>query len=103
MGFRYRLHCKDLPGKPDIVFRRRQKIVFVHGCFWHQHPKSSCRDSRPTKSNTGYWREKLARNIERDKRVVRQLRKDGWRVLVVWECELKHTERLAQRLKDFLA
>lgn len=103
MGYRYRLHARDLPGKPDLVFRPRRKAVFVHGCFWHQHPKRSCKDGRAPKSNLGYWAGKLARNVGRDAANLARLRSMGWKVLVVWECEaLKGGGGLAERLKRFL-
>ncbi|MBN3735405.1 very short patch repair endonuclease [Burkholderia sp. Tr-20390] len=98
LGFRYRLHCKDLPGKPDIVFRGKRKVVFVHGCFWHQH---GCADSKLPKSNTDYWHPKLRRNIERDADAVAKLESDGWSVMVVWDCETKRAD-LPDRLKEFL-
>jgi DNA mismatch endonuclease (patch repair protein) len=102
MGFRYALHRSDLPGRPDLVFVSRRKVVFVHGCFWHQHPKANCRDSRIPKSRLEYWIPKLRRTIERDRGHSRVLRKAGWRVLVVWECEMVDAPRLARRLKQFL-
>ncbi|GAB4227728.1 MAG: very short patch repair endonuclease [Methyloligellaceae bacterium] len=102
MGFRYRLHRRDLPGKPDLVFPARRKIIFVHGCFWHQHPDPACRDARPPRSNTAYWGPKLARNVERDAEHQRALEAAGWQVLVVWECELKQSAELAERLRAFL-
>ncbi len=102
LGYRYRLHRKDLPGAPDLVFPARRKIIFVHGCFWHQH---SCKrgDRRPS-SRREYWLAKLARNVARDKRVRRQLRKLGWRTLVVWECQTpsKKLPALMRRLTRFL-
>lgn len=99
-GYRFRLHRKDLPGKPDLVFPSRKAIIFVHGCFWHQH--RTCCDGHTPKSRTEYWIPKLNRNIERDKRVRRELRALGWRVLVVWECELKSPERVLRRADKFL-
>ncbi|MEO1966086.1 very short patch repair endonuclease [Hyphomonas sp.] len=99
MGYRYRLHKKGLPGKPDIVFGPRKAVIFVHGCFWHQH---DCQDGHRPKSNTSYWDEKLRRNVERDARVQTELEEMGWRVLVVWECETKHSDDLEKRLIDFL-
>jgi len=100
MGYRYRLHVAALPGKPDIVFPSRRKIVFMHGCFWHGH---SCRagQKRPA-SNRIYWDEKLAKNMARDKSNRRQLGKLGWRILVVWECQMRNEARLGRRLVDFL-
>ena len=100
MGYRYRLHSKDLPGHPDLILKSRLKVIFVHGCFWHLH--RNCPKCRLPKSNRDYWKPKLERNTARDKRVSRQLRNRGWRSLVVWECELSDTARLARRLCDFL-
>lgn len=103
MGYRFRLHVKDLPGKPDLVFRSRKKVIFVHGCFWHQHAKASCKDGRPPRSNIHYWSVKLARNIERDTANLKALRRLGWKVLVLWECDvLKAKPALEQRIKRFL-
>ena len=103
LGYRYRLHAKDLPGKPDLVFRPRKKVIFVHGCFWHQHAKEDCKDGRQPKSNTGYWSPKLARNVERDASNVAALQAAGWRVLVLWECEvLKGGPKLQTRIRKFV-
>lgn len=100
MGYRYRLHLKDLPGKPDLVFRSRKKIIEVRGCFWHQH--RGCSEAHLPKSRTDYWLPKLARNKQRDKENCKQLQKLGWRVLVVWECEIEDTKRLSTTLRKFL-
>jgi DNA mismatch endonuclease (patch repair protein) len=102
LGYRYRLHRKDLPGRPDLVFAGRRKVIFVHGCFWHQHKAAACLDGRKPKSNTLYWHPKLSRNIERDERNIAMLEGSGWRVLVVWECEVKNELELAERLTGFL-
>ena len=102
MGYRYRLHVHSLPGTPDIVFARRRKIIFVHGCFWHGHELESCLDGRRPKSNTGYWNPKLTRNKERDAERVASLSSAGWKVLTVWECEVKDVRKLIGRLKRFL-
>lgn len=102
LGFRFRLHRKDLPGKPDLVFVARRKVIFVHGCFWHQHPKVSCLDARHPKSNVTYWSPKLDRNVARDLKNKRTLEQQGWKVLVVWDCETKDAGRLAVRLKKLL-
>lgn len=102
LGYRFRLHAKELPGKPDIVRRPRRQAVFVHGCFWHQHSDPKCLDGRMPKSRLEYWEPKLSRNVERDAGAIAALRKDGWRVLVVWECETKYPAKLRNRLKRFL-
>ena len=100
LGFRFRLHRKDLPGNPDIVLPRHQAVVFVHGCFWHGHEGCS-RSKRPT-TNTVFWNEKLARNMQRDRHQLRELRSLGWRVLVVWECQVRNLAVLERRLNRFL-
>ncbi|MBR8048670.1 MULTISPECIES: very short patch repair endonuclease [Burkholderia] len=99
MGYRYRLHARDLPGRPDMVFRGRRAVIFVHGCFWHGH---SCLRGRPPASNVDFWAAKLKRNAERDQRVISELRKSGWRVLVIWECELKAGDDLQRTIRRFL-
>lgn len=103
LGFRYRLHAKGLPGRPDLVFRSSRKIIFVHGCFWHAHDAPTCPEfGRKVKSNRHYWSPKLAGNRERDTRHLAALKKDRWKILTVWDCETKNEERLRQRLKKFL-
>jgi DNA mismatch endonuclease (patch repair protein) len=87
MGYRYRLNVKDLPGKPDIVFRKYKSVIFVHGCFWHLH--SGCRDGTLPKTRKSYWHTKLFKNKERDVRNMRALRRQGWKVLRLWECEIE--------------
>ena len=99
MGFRFRTHACELPGTPDIVRRKYRQAIVVHGCFWHQHGKKQCLDGRLPKSNTGYWLPKLERNVERDKQNLRALRKAGWSVLVIWDCELKQDGAVARRLR----
>ncbi len=100
MGFRYRLHQKNLPGKPDIVLTRHRKIIMVHGCFWHMH---KCRYGRVIpKTNTKFWQEKRAGTVARDKCNLRQLRKDDWKVLIIWECQTKKPEKMVKRIVDFL-
>lgn len=86
LGLRFRLHAKDLPGKPDIVLPKHGAVIFVHGCFWHRHP--GCRVATMPKSNTKFWREKFSRNVQRDAQQVRSLRAAGWRVFMAWECHL---------------
>lgn len=103
LGFRYRLHRRDLPGCPDLVFSKRRKVVFIHGCFWHRHPDPNCRLARLPKSKLDFWIPKLEANRARDIRNQRALRELGWRCLVVWECELKHKERLENKLIAFLS
>ena len=99
-GYRYRLHDKKLPGKPDLVFTSRRKVVFVHGCFWHGH---DCKrgDRRP-KRNAEYWRDKIRRNRERDREHVVALKRAGWIPLILWECELQNVSVLLDRVKRFL-
>ena len=86
LGFRFRLHRKDLPGKPDIVLTRYRTVVFVHGCFWHRH--AGCKIATTPKSNTGFWIEKFDRNVARDSRSRELLEAQGWKVIIAWECEL---------------
>ena len=102
MGYRYRLHGKGLPGKPDIVFRPRRKVIFVHGCFWHQHSSSVCSDSRVPKSNLDYWEPKLERTKQRDANNQDLLLDMGWESLIVWECELRDIPALRARIQGFL-
>lgn len=101
LGVRYRLHCTDIPGKPDIVLRGRRRVIFVHGCFWHQHAK--CRRATRPATRVAFWSRKLDDNIRRDKRIVRQLRAEGWNVLILWGCQLSNAEMLGKRLSAFLA
>lgn len=100
LGYRFRLHRRDLPGKPDIAFPGRQKAIFVHGCFWHQH--SGCRRATVPESNRTFWRSKFARNAERDAEQLTAIRKRGWRALVIWECETKDSLKLADKIRRFL-
>ncbi len=100
MGFRFRVHRRDLPGNPDIMLPRHGKVILVHGCFWHGHKRCQ-RSKRPT-TNMGFWNKKLDANIERDKRFRRKLRWMGWNVLVVWQCETRKPEKLLGKLERFL-
>jgi DNA mismatch endonuclease (patch repair protein) len=102
MGYRYRLHERKLPGRPDLVFPRLRKAVFVHGCFWHQHPNPECRMTRLPKSRLDYWRAKLERNRRRDGQQQEALLDLGWRFLVVWECETYDLASLAAKIQTFL-
>lgn len=88
-GFRYRLHVKTLPGKPDLVFPKYHLALFIHGCFWHRH--KGCRYATTPASNPEFWQKKFDDNVRRDKEVLRQLKRAGWRVLVIWECEINET------------
>lgn len=98
-GYRYRLHRADLPGKPDIVFPGRKKIIFVHGCFWHGH---RCRGGKLPKSRKKYWEAKHSTNKARDKRNARDLKRMGWDVLVVWQCQIRTPERILAKIVNFL-
>jgi DNA mismatch endonuclease (patch repair protein) len=102
LGFRYRLHVKELPGKPDLVFPRLKKIIIVNGCFWHRHTCGACRIPASRRS---YWLAKVNRNAERDKRTTRALRRLGWRVLTLWECQTRRAKlpTLSKRILRFLA
>jgi DNA mismatch endonuclease, patch repair protein len=102
MGFRYRLHRKDLPGKPDLAFIGKRKAIFVHGCFWHRHPDPTCKLARMPKSRLDFWEPKLEGNRQRDLRHQSELEAMGWQFLIVWECELSHREQLENKLLAFL-
>lgn len=99
MGYRFRLHRKDLPGKPDLVFASRRKVIFVHGCFWHSH---HCQTAHVPKSNLDYWVPKLERNQLRDRKNIEALAAIGWDVLVIWECETKDRSGVRTRVMNFL-
>ena len=99
MGYRYRLRSKDIPGHPDLVFRSRKKVIFVHGCFWHQH---GCKQYKMPKSKLNFWLPKLRKNVERDKKVQKELRDLGWQSLVIWECQLKECEMVRKSTRLFL-
>jgi DNA mismatch endonuclease (patch repair protein) len=100
LGYRYRLHVRKLPGCPDLVFKNRRKVIFVHGCFWHRH--AGCALARMPKSRLGFWVPKLEGNRKRDERNKRALMKDGWKVLTIWECQLRDTGRLQAVVRRFL-
>lgn len=102
MGYRYRLHKKDLPGKPDLVFSSRKKVIFVHGCFWHRHVDPNCRLARLPKSRLDFWLPKLVSNAERDAKTQERLEAMGWQVMVLWECQVRDTEALKTRISEFL-
>ena len=101
MGFRFRLHRKDLPGTPDLVFPRLRRAIFVHGCFWHRHP--GCRFAYTPKSNTQFWLDKLGANVQRDALALKALDALSWEILIVWECEVSNLPALAQKLNSFLS
>lgn len=100
MGYRFRVHARGLPGTPDIVLPKFRTVVFVHGCFWHAH---GCNIGRAPKSRSEYWGPKLQANKSRDRRNIRALRRDGWQVLVVWQCELRDVPALSLRLRKALS
>ena len=100
LGFRFRIHRKDLAGKPDIVLARYNSVIFVHGCFWHRH--KDCKNASIPKTKKTFWEEKFKANIERDIKVKNELKSNGWRVLVVWECELTDIETVERELGKFL-
>lgn len=100
LGYRYGLHRPELPGKPDLVFRSRRKVIFVHGCFWHRHPQ--CRRATVPKSNREFWNSKLQKNTDRDAAQLAALEAAGWRTLVIWECQTKDMEQLTQTIRSFL-
>jgi DNA mismatch endonuclease (patch repair protein) len=99
LGYRYRLHQRDLPGRPDLVFRSKMKVIFVHGCFWHGH---KCKLGRMPKSRLGYWTQKISRNSKRDLVTLRELRRMRWKSLVIWECQLRNRDALRKQLIRFL-
>lgn len=100
LGYRYRLHRRDLPGTPDLVFSKRRKVIFVHGCFWHRH--ADCALARLPKSKSEFWLPKLEGNAERDTRNVRELNRLGWGVMIIWECQLRDKARLVEMIRRFL-
>jgi len=102
LGFRYRLHGKKLPGRPDLVFAGRKKVIFVHGCFWHRHGDSECKLARLPKSRLDFWLPKLEANKERDNKNRRLLKADGWGILVIWECELADLRKVERAIIKFL-
>jgi DNA mismatch endonuclease (patch repair protein) len=100
LGCRFRLHGKNLPGRPDVVLPKYRKAVFVHGCFWHRH---ACRPLRLPETDAAFWAAKFAANVARDRRKLRAVRRAGWGALVVWGCQIKDRDRLERRLRRFLA
>lgn len=99
-GYRYRLHRRDLPGKPDIVISASKVAIFIHGCFWHQHRAVRCNDGKLPKSNKSYWSKKLLGNVNRDRRHCAALRTMGWKVATIWECETDKTRRVLRKIED---
>ncbi|RMB07975.1 very short patch repair endonuclease [Eilatimonas milleporae] len=102
LGYRYRLHRRDLPGNPDLVFTSRRKVIFVHGCFWHRHPDKDCKLARLPKTRLDFWLPKLEANRERDIKKQKQLRDLGWRFMIIWECQLNNLDDLLINIKGFL-
>ncbi len=100
-GYRFRLHGSDLPGRPDIVLPKHRAVVFVHGCFWHRH--KGCKGATVPKTHRKFWAEKFARNVANDQKHIRRLRRMGWKVLMVWECQLRRPEQVLARLRKTLS
>lgn len=101
LGYRYRLHCKDLPGKPDIVFRSRRKVIEVRGCYWHMH---DCKYGNVIpKTQTSFWQNKRLATVSRDNKNLQKLQDMGWQVLIIWECEMANKANLIERIKNFLS
>ena len=103
LGYRFRLHKRDLPGTPDLVLRRHRTVIFVNGCFWHWHPDPQCTIAGLPKSNLEYWKPKFERTRTRDREHIAALQSDGWRVLLVWECELRNPVDVIERISDCLS
>lgn len=99
LGYRFRLHARKLPGRPDLVFPKRRRVIFIHGCFWHGH---RCTKGRLPKSRLDYWGPKIEENRKRDRRTLAALRRDGWKALVVWQCQTRDLERLSRLVRTFL-
>jgi DNA mismatch endonuclease (patch repair protein) len=99
-GYRFRIHLRRIPGSPDLAFPARKKVIFIHGCFWHKHSK--CKLATTPKTHTDYWLKKLEENKKRDSRKTRALRREGWGVLIVWQCKLDSIDRELRRIKQFL-
>ena len=102
IGYRFSLHKKELPGQPDIVFTRRRKVVFIHGCFWHSHADPACKNAARPRTNRDYWDTKLDNTRQRDDRAVNALQEMGWSILILWECELGSEDTLKRQLCSFL-
>jgi DNA mismatch endonuclease (patch repair protein) len=102
LGYRFRLHRHDLPGRPDMVFPSRRKIIFVHGCFWHQHSEPTCKLAHTPRSNLDYWKPKLAKTVARDASHRVALEDDGWAILVAWECQVQSGKISEKIIRDFL-
>lgn len=101
LGYRYRLHDKQIPGKPDLVFKSRKKVIFIHGCYWHRHEK--CKLARLPKSRLDFWLPKLESNKIRDQKNQKLLRDMGWKFLVIWECEIGNQDKLKEKITNFLS
>jgi DNA mismatch endonuclease (patch repair protein) len=101
-GYRYKLHDKNLPGKPDLVFVKDKKVIFINGCFWHQHQAIECKVRNVPKSNTSYWGPKLARNVARDEKNNSAIKELGWKAITLWECEIRDKQRAYRKMFAFL-
>jgi DNA mismatch endonuclease (patch repair protein) len=102
LGYRYRLHGRLIPGKPDLVFASRKKVIFVHGCFWHRHPDTACKLARMPKRRLDFWVPKLEKNRLRDERIGKELAEQGWQALTIWECQLVDIAAVAEQVRSFL-
>ena len=102
LGYRFRLHRRDLPGAPDLVFPSRRKVIFVHGCFWHRHPDPACKLARMPKSRLDFWATKLENNKDRDEKSIVRLHDLGWETLIIWECQTGDREALRVRIREFV-
>jgi len=100
MGYRFRLHSKELPGRPDIVLPKHRKVIFVNGCFWHRHYR--CNRATLPDTNKTFWEKKIDRNVERDKEVRKKLRAQGWKVLTIWQCQIKNPTKMRRKIESFL-
>jgi DNA mismatch endonuclease (patch repair protein) len=102
LGYRYRLHGRLIPGKPDLVFAGRKKVIFVHGCFWHRHPGNACKLARLPKSRLEFWVPKLEKNRLRDERIGKELAEQGWQSMTIWECQLVDIAAVTEQVRSFL-
>lgn len=100
LGYRFRIHRKDLPGNPDIVLPKYKKIIFIHGCFWHGH--RDCKRSKLPNSNREFWEQKIRSNVQRDNKIISSLTENGWDVMILWTCQIRNSENVAHKLIEFI-